>query len=229
MRTSYWNAFILILILTFGLTFNAVGISYSQGEYYLSSYFSIYYPTWLFSLPGTQTSTYSNSLLYTTPQDASLARSRAKDDFNMFYTQPEMFEGQSVHYSGMIYGNNGLSNGVQDRNLFLTNDSLIMYGIFNQISGNYQSMKNPVTLFNQPHAYMPVISGYQSPKLSIQKCLQERPDLDTSQCILLHRDTNPTSFSTGYSSSNIAGSPTQFSGVPSTDYLSLYFICFEGS
>ncbi|MGA1842117.1 MAG: hypothetical protein ACMUIU_15970 [bacterium] len=224
MRARNWKLCIFIIFLTFGLTFSAVCVSYSQGDDYLNLFFQNYYSTWLFVPSDIQTSVYSDSSLYSMSRDDTLTRGRTMSDFNMFYAQTGTFMPQSIHYGGMIYGYNGMSSGVQDYNLFLTNDPLSTDIIFNQISGNYQSLVNPVGMFNQYYNYLP--DGAQNPRLSIQKCLYERKDLDTTKCILFHRD--PTlSVSSGDSLGYTF--PTQLSGIPSVNYLSLYFICFEGS
>lgn len=225
MRKTNCKLYIFIILLTSGLIFNAVRVSYSQVDDYLTSYFQNYYPTWLFNPYGIQTSTDSHSSLYVRSQDDTLARGRTMSDFNTFYAQTDLFMPQSIYYSGMIFGYNGLSNYDQDRDLFLTNDH-ITDSIFNQISGNYQSMVNPEEMFNQSYNYLPLIPTAQHPRLSIQKCLRERKDLDTTKCILLHRDPSLSVSSGNYSGYSF---PTQSSGIPSTDYLSLYFLCFEGT
>ena len=227
MKTSNWTIYIFIMLLTFGLTINAVRVSYSQGDDYLTTYFQNYYSTWLFNPYVTQTLTKKQASLYAISQDDTLARGRTMDGFNGFYPHTDLFVPQSIHYSDMIYGYDGINNDAQDHNLFLTNYPLFTDSIFNQISGNYQSMANPLGMFNQSYNYLSVTSDAQHPMLSIQKCLQERKDLDTTKCILLHRDPS-LSVSSGSSSLEYTSS-TQLSGIPSVDYLSLYFICFEGS
>jgi hypothetical protein len=161
------------MLLTFGLTINAVCVSFSQGNDYLTSYFQNYYPIWPFNPYVTQTPTNN--------QSSSFA---------------------------------------------ISEDPLFTNSIFNQISGNYQSMVNPEEIYNQSYNYLSVAPDVRDPKLSIQKCLYERKDLDTSKCILLHRDPR---LSVSLESCSGYSFPTQLSGVPSTNYLSLYFICFEGS
>lgn len=230
MRNKKLKILAFTIILSFSLTCYVVHTAYSQGGDYFTSYFPTYYLSWLYDAYGIQTPTYSHSSLYAMTPDTPQARRRATNSFNMFYTQPELFEAQSVHYGGMMYGYDGLVDGVQDGALFLRSEALITDGIFNQIYGNYQSMVNPLTLFNQPYASIPVISDSQNPKVSIQNCLQERPDLDTSRCIMFHRNPSLSVYTGKYPvyTENIMGSPFQLSAIPSTDYLSLYFICFEG-
>lgn len=229
MRTSNWKIFIFIIILAFGLTFNAVCTSYSQGDDYLTSYSATYYPTRLFTPSGIQIPTYSYSSLYDMSPYATLARRRAMSGSNMFYTQTEQFIPLSIYYSGMMYGYSGLNNSAQDFNPFLTNDPLIIDSIFNQIYSNYQSIVNPVEMFNHSYTHLSETPNDQHYKLSIQKCLHEREDLDTRQCMVLHGDPGlsvSAERSLGYPS--LGFPPAQLSAIPSIDYLSIYFLCFEG-